>query len=104
MAKTIGRNSNTTDSATLPGAFTVTASTSLKIADANTDRIFFCVNNNNASDGLWIKLQAASVDNTKKGIFIPSKGSWQMPTDNVYTGEISAIGDNTDTETYITEY
>lgn len=95
---------NTSDTATIPAAFVVTTTTSLKISDANTERIFFHVNNNNTADAIWIKLQAASVDNVKKGIFVPAGERWEMPAGDTYTGEISAIADNTTTNTYTTEY
>jgi len=104
MTKTIGRTSNVNDTANLPASFSVTTVTSVKISDADTSRIFFCVNNNNSSDAIWIKLQAASVDNDKKGIFVAKQTSWIMPVDNVYTGEISCIADNTTTDVFITEY
>ena len=104
MAKTIGRNTNVNDAATLPVAFSVTTTLSLKISESNASRIFFCVNNNGSSDAIWIKLQAASVDNDKKGIYVEAGKSWIMTPDNIYTGEISSISDNTTTDVYITEY
>ena len=104
----IGRTQNTNDEANIPSSITLNATTSTKIADANTRRIFFHVNNNTASDAIWIKLQAASVDNDKKGIYLQKKdlpdGRWQMPPDNIYTGEISAIADSGTPDVFVTEY
>lgn len=100
----INRPRNTNDGATLSGATGLNTSTSVKISDANISRIFFCVNNDNAVNGVWIKLQAAAVDDLKKGIFIGARSSWQMPVDNIYTGEISAIAEVDSPEVYVTEY
>jgi len=104
MTLFVERNINTNDTATVSEGITINTSTSTTIAVANPDRLFFCVNNNNAANGAWIKLQAASVDNDAKGIFVLSKDSWQMPVDNIYTGEISAVADNTSDDLFYTEY
>jgi len=78
------RTTNTNDTASIPNAITLNATTSIKLSDACSDcRIFFAISNNSSQD-IWLKLQAASVDNDKKGIFIPKKSYWEMPTDNVY--------------------
>jgi len=102
MAKTIGRNLNVTDTATLSNAIGLNSTTSTKIADALSNRIVFILSNPSTKN-IWVKLQAASVDNDKKGIFIPRNGYWEMPTDNIYTGEISAIADNGAPNVYVTE-
>jgi len=108
MGKRIERRANTTDEAIIGSGITLNTSTSVKIADANADRLFFDVNNDDASQGFWVKLQAASVDDDKKGIFITSKTGarpfWCMPVDNIYTGEISAIAVAATPTAYITEY
>ena len=108
MAKNIGANINITDEATISGAIALNATTSTVIAAANPNRIFFYVTNNGSSDAVWIKLQAATTDNDKKGIWIEKKevaeSFWQMPTDNIYTGEISAIANTNGPNVYITEY
>ena len=108
MPKIIGANINVTDSATVKNIITLNATTSVIISSADKARIFFNVNNNDGTKGFWIKLQAASVDNIKKGIFIASKtGSksyWEMPSNNIYTGEICAIADIDSPDAYVTEY
>lgn len=106
--KTIGGNINVTDTAFIASSVTLNTSTSVKIADIKKDRIFFNVNNNNNTSGFWLKLQAASVDNLKKGIYITGKSgstpTWEMPTTNIYTGEICAIADVDGPTAYVTEF
>jgi len=104
MAKTIGKNMNVTDSATMSNSIALNTSTDVKIADVNADRIFFCVNNNGNNNGCWIKLQAQGVDSDHKGIYIGPKGNFIMPADNIYTGEICAIADVGSPDVYVTEY
>ena len=103
MAKSIGRNTNTTDSASLSDAIALNALTSTKIADANDKRIFFCISNDSNVD-IMLKLQGASLDNDKKGIVVYRKGYWEMPVDNIETGEISAIAKNGNPNIFTTEY
>ena len=108
MALEIGGNTNTNDTAVVADGITLNATTSTIIAAANTDRIFFHVDNNFSDKAVWIKLQAASVDNDDKGIFLNEKEKgvtkWEMPPDNIYTGEISAIADEGAPVVYVTEY
>lgn len=108
MVKTIGRNTNVNDTAIISDAIALNETTSVKIADVNPNRIFFYVTNNGSSDAVWVKLQAAAVDNDKKGIWVEKKevaeSFWQMPVDNIYTGEISAISNSSDPDVYVTEY
>ena len=105
---TIGRNININDTATVADGITLNATTSTVIAVANADRIFFHVDNNFSDKAVWIKLQAAGVDNDDKGIFLNEKEKgatkWEMPPDNIYTGEISAIADDGNPTIYVTEY
>lgn len=103
MAKNIGRNTNTADVAALSAAIALDSSTSVKVADANSTRINFSISND-ATANVWLKFQAASVDNDKKGIFLPCGGFYEMPTDNIYTGEISAIADSGTPAVNVTEY
>lgn len=108
MAQIIGRNRNTNDTATLSSAITLNATTSVLVAAANTSRTFIRIDGNSSNQGIWIKLQAASVDNDKKGIFIQANtigiSFWEMPSDNIYTGEICAVADANGPEVYVTEY
>ena len=115
MTTTIGRNINRADTNMICTSVNLNSSTAVKLADANPNRIFFNVNiNGNASDtSIFIKLQAASVDNDKCGIWIGRrldedgsyfKVDWEMPSDNIYTGEISAIMQSGNYTVYVTEY
>lgn len=89
-------------------------STSTMIMASNSSRNFFFVSNNTNSEDVWIKLQPASVDNDKKGIFLSASANagdtgtganhWQMPTSAVYTGEICAISASGAPSVYCTEY
>lgn len=108
MAFKIERNINTNDTAAVNSGVTLNANTSVKIADANPDRIYLYITNDGATDAVWIKLQATGDDNDKKGIYLNKKGTspniWEMPTDNIYTGEICAIADANTPIAYVTEY
>jgi len=108
MAKSIGRNVNVTDTAVVASGVALNTSTSTTISVANAERIVLHVSNDSNANGFWLKMQAASVDDDKKGIFITGKvqsnASWTMPPDNIYTGEISAIADADGPCAFVTEY
>jgi len=101
--KTIGRNINTSDTAKLSAAVALNASTSTKIADAYATRIFFAITNNSNKD-IFLKLQVATLDNVSNGIVVYRKSYWEMPVDNIYTGEVSAISDTGTPDVFVTEY
>lgn len=106
--RTIGRTQNVTNIAKLTGGIQLNATTSTELLPRNPNRIFFQVNNNDGIQAAWIKLQAADVDDDKKGIFlhkaIQSGSEWSMPADNIYTGAISAIADSGNPVVFVTEY
>jgi len=83
-------NQEKTDVATISSGVTTNATTSTLVAAANTNRQAAFITNSNATDEVWIKLQAASVDDDKKGRLLTAKESWDITKLN-YTGEISAI-------------
>jgi len=60
---------------------------------------------NDGNQDVWIKFQAASVDNDKKG-FILYKGSAAdiLLAPNMYVGEISGIAANGNSTIHITSY
>ncbi len=91
-----------TDKATLPTGIVLNTTTSTIISLPNPDRIGFYISNDNPLD-MWIKFQAASVDNLKKGIFLPKNSIYEMPPEK-YTGEVSAIADTAAITVFITEY
>ena len=105
--KTIGRNLNTTDTA-VSDIIGLSNTVAVTIQAANNDRIFFHVNNDNASHAFWLRLYPAAQDNIKQGIYISSKAgtttSWEMPSDQIYRGEISAIAVTDSPDAYVTEY
>jgi len=105
---TIGANLNTHDTADVKDGITLNPTTSVKIADANPNRIFFHVNTDFPEKSAYIKLQAADVDDDQKGIFLNEKEKgvtqWEMPSLSVYTGEISAIAVDGNPIAFVTEY
>ena len=108
MALLTGRNRNTNDVATVSAGITLNSVTSTVISAANPNRLALEVNNNFSTQAAWVKLQAATTDNDKKGIFLNKKNSgessYSMIPDNVYTGEVSAIADSGTPTVYVTEY
>ena len=108
MVQIIGRNQNTNDTATVSSAITLNATTSVLVAAANPNRTYLRIDGNSSNQGIWIKLQATADDNDKKGIFIQANtigvSHWEMPFDNIYTGEVCAIADANGPAVYITEY
>ncbi|MEE8423849.1 MAG: hypothetical protein V3S49_04855 [Thermodesulfobacteriota bacterium] len=104
----IEKTRNTNDTASISSGIALNTTTSVKIVDANPNRIFFYASNDGATDAVWVKLQAQSVDNDAKGIYLNKKGTspnvWEMPSDNIYTGEICAIADENNPNIYVTEY
>ena len=103
MANTFRRNRNENDTATLSAAITLNNSTSTTITSSNTARIYF-IFNNPSNKNVWLKLQAASIDDDKKGIFVAKGDFWIMPADNIYIGEISSIADVDSPDVHYTEY
>lgn len=108
MALKIGRNKNTNDEANVVDAIGLNSATSTTILPPNPNRIAVSINNDSENNGVWIKLEPASANNTKKGIWLPKRSEgplqWNMLPDNVYTGEISAIAATGTPDVYITEY
>lgn len=106
--KVIDRNVNSNDTAQVSDGITLNTSTSIKIANANEERVYFSAECNGETSSAWLKLQAASVDNNKKGLFLTKvslgRFCWKMPSDNIYTGEISAIANIGTPKIFVTEY
>ena len=103
MTRKIGRNRNSNEAATLSDAIALNATTSTTIQAANAKRIGLKISNPSNKD-VWVKYQAASVDNDMKGEWLPKNSVHKMDTDNVYTGEISAISASGTPDVYVTEY
>jgi len=102
MAKTVGRNTNRNDTATITAGIVMNNSTSVTIQSATSDRMGLTIFNEGAGS-VWIKFQAATVDNDKKGILIRRNSIYEMPTDNMYTGEVSGIADAANGTVFPTE-
>jgi len=92
MTKRIDRNLNTSDEPTI-NTVTLNSSTSTTVAVAFEKRIKFSLSNP-SNKRLYLKEQAASIDNDKKGHYIQGNGFWEMEVDNPHTGEFSAIAES----------
>lgn len=110
MAVRIGRNINTNPIATTT-VVTLNNATATKIADANPDRISLEVHVDGVmgNNSIFIKPQPAAIDNIKAGYWTGKQGvafktSWPMSTDNIYTGEVSAIVSGNDIDVMVMEY
>ena len=107
MVRSVGRNANKNDTAEVV-TVALNSTTATVVSAANTDRLFFHVNNNSANFGFWVRLYPAATDNIKQGVYLSAKTgtpvSWEMALDNVYTGEISAIAATDSPVAYVTEY
>jgi len=95
LNKIIGAQINTSPTAVLSAQILVGSSTSVALSAAlvvsDLDRISLKVTNMGNKD-LWVKLQAAAVDNDKKGQLVPAGASqviFQTPI--AYAGEVSGI-------------
>ena len=79
-------------------AIDLNAATSVTIVDAISNegpktRRHIIISNSSAI-AVWIKEQAASIDNDKKGIYLAAKGVLNLyNTGIIYQGEISAIAE-----------
>ena len=89
--KKLGKNQNMSDLGGTPVTVALNSSTTVKILDANPDRVGYELTNNSSHD-VWIKRQAASVDNIVTGnAYVFKRSFYESPTDYIYTGEVSAI-------------
>ena len=97
------RNFNQKSSATLSSGITI-GITSIVAKTANTDRRYLSISV--TVNDVFIKLQTGATDNDSKGIAVADGETWVMPTDAIYTGEVSAIKDGVgpDAIIYVTEY
>lgn len=102
--KIIGRSRNVNKNSTVSDPITMNSTTSTKIADANDARTFFRVDNCSSAHDVFIKLQAATVDDDEKGMCVLRDDYWEMPVDTIYTGEICGIAKTDSPEVTYTEY
>lgn len=85
-------NRITNKNASLSSAITLNGTTSTTVLVANEDRLNI-VFSNPSNQSVWLKQQAASVDDDKKGIFVFARSNYESPPTTTYTGEYSAIVD-----------
>ncbi len=110
-----GRSTNTNDTASVTTVSINSVSATTVIA-ANTERMFLNIaiaDVNEPDVAIFIRLFAASVNNNKLGMPLGKftlgnnniyKIEWEMPPDNIYTGEVSAITTLGTTVLNVTEY
>jgi hypothetical protein len=110
----IGRNQNTNDIAVVT-TYTVNSTTATTISAVNLDRISFEVHLDPDSTDVevLVRLYPAADDNLKRGnalvrdtfgAYSLFKPDWRMQSDNMYTGEISAISVSGNVDIHVTEY
>ncbi len=115
-AKKRGGNLNTNDEADVKSGIILNTTTSIKIADANPERIHFEVSiipDPSGAKSLVIKNQPASKDNDIKGnwlgVIIMGNNTgfrtfYELPTSNPYTGEVSAQAIEGEPTVFVTEW
>lgn len=98
-------NTNTTSTVT---SVAINSTTAVTLCAVNFNRLFFHADNDDNAIGFWLRLYPAAQDTIKHGIFVSGKNGanpfWEMPTQDKYTGEISAISVSGNHTAYITEY
>lgn len=90
MAKTIGRNANKTDTATVSDFVKITVNTAVTASSADETRVYWAITLTD-KDGFIRFIPAATDPSERKGIFLKKDQTYEMPVDNIYTGEISVI-------------
>ena len=88
--KTIGRNTNKSDLATVSDFVKITVNTAVTVSAADDDRIYWAITLID-KDGFIRFLKAATDPSERKGIFLKKDQTYEMPVYNIYTGEISVI-------------
>ena len=83
-----GISASAATATTTAPALNATTSTTIKTASTNFIGVSI---SNGSTESVWIKFQAASVDNLKRGIYLKPNAFYEMPLGQKYTGEISAI-------------
>jgi len=91
------------ETSNMTGPISLSTNSAIMISSFNSNRSYFSVFNDTTGIGVWVILSPSSGVADKKGIFISGKKSWEMPTDNIYIGEIWAIADADNPNLYITE-
>ena len=105
MSRNIGRNINVDDTAIVNSMVETTDNNALTVLDANPDRLYVAISIK-GQDAFIRFIPAATDTSERKGIFIKKDNTYELPTDNIYTGEISVINsrNNRHPEIYVTEF
>lgn len=82
---------------------TLNSSAATKILNSNPERIFLYICNRSAID-VFVRFYATAVDNVKRGIIVPSGGSFKMDGNSLYIGEVSAIAVADSPAIHVTEF
>jgi len=103
MAQKILSRRDTTDTATTT-IISLNSSTATKIVDAGTQKLQLIICNP-GNQPIFIKMQAASVDNLKEGLFLGGKSNLPLVLgQGFYTGEVSAMSNAGPADVTIVRY
>lgn len=105
MSRNIGRNINVDSTATVTTMAVTTNNNALTVLSSNEDRLYVAISIRD-EDAFIRFIPSATDPSERKGIFIKKDNTYELPTDNIYTGEISVINakNNKHPEIYVTEF
>lgn len=84
------RTKNTNNVATVGDLIEITVDTAVVASVADSTRIYWAVSAREKD--IYIRFMPAATDGSdRKGIYLKKDQFYEMPTDNIYTGEISII-------------
>ncbi len=103
MTQMIGKNTNINTAAVIGAGVTATASTSSTLVTLTKDDSILILTNDSNQDA-WVKMQAASVDNVKKGFLLYKGTTTELNLDasTRFVGEVSIIAANGNTKVHTT--
>ena len=105
MTLVIGRNVNSNTEATVTDVYVVSTNSAETIVAVNTNRVYLAITV--LTRDCWIRLMPAATDaSTRKGIYLLAGQTYELPTDNIYLGEVSVINTqvNRTPNIYTTEF
>lgn len=105
MSRQQRRIRNTNDVAAITDENEITVNVAVLAASANPDRMYFAITT--LVRGAFVRFIPTATDNAiRKGIPLVAGLTYEMPTDNIYTGEISIINKKNNEKPifYVTEY
>lgn len=98
-------NINTNDEATVGSEVKITVNDAVTASPASDERLYIAISI--LDKDAWIRFMPAVTETSeRKGIFMKKNTTYEMPTDNVYTGEISIINkkNNEKPKFHVTEF